>query len=236
MKAATQAQIRSLSQEKEELAVCLASLDKSFTRLGLTAVAPTSYSIDKFMQLPENQRQNIAKMINIYDKVLSENVIGGPSDKDIERLHLQRAVSEFKLKVVDQNVFSAIADGDVVEIYDAEGKQIYRNLMFCKLSSYSLLDVAVNTWQELYERPVSSLEGIYGRVVEQLTTKVMTTPYNIEKHILKERFIYSRRQKIFMMDMKYISPLENEEGARVAVISVARVEVLSDTGLEIDFI
>lgn len=236
MKAATQTQIRSLSQEKEELAVCLASLDKSFTRLGLTAVEPTSYSIDKFMQLPENQRRNIAKMINIYDKVLSENVIGGPSDKDIERLHLQRAVNEFKLKVVDQNVFSAIEDGDVVEIYDAEGKQIYRNLMFCKLSSYSLLDVAVNTWQELYERPVSSLEGIYGRVVEQLTTKVMTTPYNIEKHILKERFIYSRRQKIFMMDMKYISPLENEEGARVAVISVARVEVLSDTGLEIDFI
>lgn len=226
-----------IQDQLDDLFRCLEGIDKSFKRFGLSAIAPTNYSVEKFLTLPEEHRGMIETMIKKYDVIMGAEKYDHLSSKEIEVVRLKHAAEEFNLKIVDENLFSLIDDGDVVEIYDHLGRQIYRNLTFCKLSSYSLLDVAVNTWQELYERPANTIEGIYGRVVEQLTTDVLTQSYDVEKHVLKERFIYSKRQRVFLMDMKYISPLEDRDAAkRVGVISVAKVQVIADNGKEIEFI
>jgi PAS domain-containing protein len=194
-------------------------------------VEPTDYSLEKFLELPLDKQQEIVAMLARYNSLLKiENEEMSLPGTNIEVSRLTRAVREFLMQIVDDSILSLIEDGDVVEVYDSQGRQIYRNLMFCKLSSYSLLDVAVNTWQELYERPMSSMQGIYEKVVEQMTTAVMTRPYEVESHILKEKFIYAKSQKVFLMNMKYISPLcDVQSGQRVGVISVAHIDIIADS-------
>jgi PAS domain-containing protein len=192
---------------------------------------PTLFSLQKFATLPPERQSEILEMITKYinhlRKAPTVATLGLPEEK-AEGIRLAMAANEFGLAIIDADILSKIEDGDVVEIYDSQGRQIYRNLMFCKFSSYSLLDVAVNSWEELYERPLFSLEGIRDRVIEQFSTQVTTRPYGIEDHILKEKFIYSKVRKTFMMRMKFISPLADQiTGQRIAVVSICRVKVVS---------
>lgn len=216
----------------------LNNLKESFLLRDHSMVEPTPQTVEKFLALPTDGQVEILDMISKYSQLIAEVPSGGSlSAKDVERLRLQRAAADVKMKILDENIFNLINDGDVVEIYDRKGRQIYRNLTFCKLSSYNLLDVAVNTWQDLYERPSNTIDTIMSRVMEVMTTPALTIPYGMEKHIVRERLVFAKKQKVFLMDMKYLSPLADlATGQRVGTISVCRVQVLAENSGDIDFI
>lgn len=202
----------------------LNQLQTLMTGLGETHPPTTKYSLDKFHCLADERQMEIVDMINKYVNVLQWS----PGSVN-EAGRMLAAANEFGMQVLDPRITESLSDGDVVEIYDSEGRQVYRNLTFCRLSSYSLLDVAVNTWQELYERPVASLESIMDQVVEMLSTNALTQSYRVETHVLREKFIYSRQKKTFLIQMKFISPLVDiETGRRSGVVSTCRLKTIAD--------
>src|SRR5690606_22942524 len=94
-------------------------------------VEPTPQTVEKFLALPADGQMEILDMISKYSQLIAEVPSGGSlSAKDVERLRLQRAAADVKMKILDGNIFNLINDGDVVEIYDLKGRQIYRNLTF----------------------------------------------------------------------------------------------------------
>jgi hypothetical protein len=226
-------EVRKKRQDTEDLLwLCMESLHGVLNKLSVHTPAPAKQTIEQYHQLPKNDQVAIIDMLQKYVKILVADSQPerhrSPSNKDIEIERLLRAAAEFGMRFCDESVFSQIQDGDVVEIYNTHERQIYRNLLFCKLSSYSLLDVAVYRWQDLYDRPHHSIQAIHNHVIKNFTTPVLTQKYDVAKHVLREKFIYARNPRTFLMQMKFLSPLESlETQARIGVISIAKVKLMA---------
>ncbi|PWU17684.1 MAG: hypothetical protein C5B49_08385 [Bdellovibrio sp.] len=221
-----------------EILRVLDRLNQHFSAHGFNAPSPADHSMVRFLALDSVARSALIQNFERYLEILvAEGESAAGDSARLESNRLRRAVRQLGLRFLDQRILQQIDDGDVVEIYDSTGRQIYRNLQFCRLSSYSLLDVAVNTWQELYERPMSSVETILLRVADVFSTPALNVPFAMEPHLVKERFVYSKKQKVFRATMKNLSPLAGpDDDRRVAAISVSRFEVVSNDGPQIDFI
>jgi hypothetical protein len=124
------------------------------------------------------------------------------------------------------DLFNKIQPNDVIEIYNTDFIQIFRNFAFFSICSYSLEEIFSYEWRELYERdPV-----ITGKLAELafslLSGDVKTTIpiLGIGDHQLTEVFSPSRHKMV--VNHSYLSPLFGKSKGKVeafAIFSKAKV-------------
>lgn len=128
--------------------------------------------------------------------------------------------------------------GDIIEIYNPEGVQIYRNFEFFKHVSYSFTELFANEWHVLYERPAFVIEKLIETHQKVKLGEISTTTeYGIADHIVKERYLQNR--KVFKVKMKFVSPLRDKStGLAHHTISTMSSElyVEGNDSLKLDFI
>lgn len=210
----------------------LLSLKQMLIENGVSPVETAAYSLERFQKEDLDRQQQILDNISKFLKILALEPIREVPRKERRQLEISRlkkAMKEFNLKAMDSEVFELIGNEDVIEVYGSEGVQIYRNLTFCKICSYSLLDLSVNSWDELYEKPAPVVRAIHDLVGEVMTTATKTLPYNLESHIQREKFIYAKTLRTFLVTPRYISPLVDEEtGERAGILSTYSAKVIAE--------
>jgi hypothetical protein len=190
----------------------------------------SSDTLIRWRRLPENLQLKVFQGITMYEEILAsvphfENKVK-PMPSGDEVTYISIALKKFGLTFRDSRFLETIEQGDIIEIYNSEGIQIYRNFEFFDKCSYSLLDLLSHEWNVLYERSQTMTDAILSRVYQVIQNSTGTEGFGIEDHTLREKF--HPTGKIFRMRLKYISPLvlEGSTGRNVAEIHNLKAEVV----------
>jgi PAS domain-containing protein len=137
--------------------------------------------------------------------LLCEKAAGEGIDIADDRSLIWWAIRDFGLRP-PSNLFDTIVQGDILEIYNSEGIQIFRNWAFFEFSGYSIGDIFVYTWDELYLRDKQIIADVTTKVEQLLTGQIKQAILSgVPSHRIIERF--SPRRKVMELTMKYFSPL-----------------------------
>ncbi len=125
--------------------------------------------------------------------------------------------------------FGFIEQGWIVEIYNMEMKQIYRNFEFMRQCSYDLLTLETIDWAELYKRPEHIIEKMWSLLPTLMGTD-HTFPYvDVPPHLIRERYLHHDR--VFVNKHKYITPLFDASGSKCGFVNfVESTPMPSDSG------
>jgi hypothetical protein len=126
------------------------------------------------------------------------------------------------------NLFSLLEDGDVVEVYALDGRQIYRSFEFMAVSSYSIEDVVLNDFATLWERDEKITQMIWTEGVSKLATHSEAFAFEIPVHIGRESI--SRNRHELEIQFKMASPLYTTGPGPAAVLVTASVKLVGKLG------
>lgn len=141
-------------------------------------------------------------------------------DKEHVRAFLSRSGLQLKASDFDE-LFLAT---DVVEAYDIDTNQIFRNLELFKFTSYALEDLVTYHLSELYSRPKRIEEIIlaeWKRVIETDTPDAIKL--NIPPHLLRETMAEQRQIRI---DLGHAWRLFDSQNNYAGILICQRASVL----------
>jgi hypothetical protein len=142
------------------------------------------------------------------------------------------AVQKFGLRPCS-DFFDKLTGDDVLELYDCNLVQLYRNWAFFQISSYSMGDLFVFPWPHLYKRDEAVMENLlfYAKAVlsgEHRSTIECVSP----RHIVVESL--SAEQNVLDMMVKYASPLFDSGGNIAAFFVISSVRKVGNRATDSD--
>ena len=163
--------------------------------------------------------QNFDRYLNVFKEIERE----GKKIND-DKVVLWRMLARLGL-IPQEDIFDKLDKSDVIEIYDKQSIQLYRNLNFFDLVSYSLDDILNRPWWDLYERDPKVTEKLFEIGAGVLSGR---TPYTVNvakivpKHLVVD--IGSEDPLQTLSQTKYFSPLKSKENTIEGFIHVFSVE------------
>jgi hypothetical protein len=123
----------------------------------------------------------------------------------------------------DAELFDKLEDDDFIEILDTrDGIQIYRNLRYFSVCSYTLDDLLCRPWYELFYRDPKVVERIMGTVEAVLTARrAGIFHYNAGVHVLDE--ISSESRYRCTLENRFLTPLFDHRRTVAAAVNVTRL-------------
>jgi hypothetical protein len=174
----------------------------------------TESSLNKLLGFPAPKKESILGLIKNYFEItrsLSRPEPELPEQQppevtpNEEVTYLQKALWSHGYYAKD-DIFSLISKGDIVEIYNAEAIQVYRNFEFFRHCGYSFTELLTEEWFELYERPEAVTQAMLTSARNAFADGLGgIRPFEGGKHILREKHL--NRNKVFSIELKYICPL-----------------------------
>lgn len=209
----------------------LAELKQELTKRMSPSADPATASIEIFASLPMERQAQIMSNFSTYIRILSENlepeVDRTPGVREVARL--KWALNQFGLKVKSNDVFNIVSLDDVIELYNLQGIQLYRNVRFFKVCSYNLLDLSVNSWETLYDKPSHVLEATQKLIQRLFTSGDHPIPYNIPTYLQKEKYQFVKSPKTLQVTPRYIVPLFSQtSGQPAGAFSTYSAEVIAE--------
>ena len=163
--------------------------------------------------------QNLSKMVDILDTCVEENV--DPFD---DREFFRLSMREMKLSY-PADFLKRIKSEDIIEAYDMNRHQIFRNMRFMEASSYSLTEMLSQEWPTLFERS-SQITALIIKATEQDMWSANTIiDSNIPKHFIRE--LLSREPQVCEIQHKFFAPLFSGPNQPAGILSVCQGRVLS---------
>ena len=218
-------------ENKVVLETNLAKLKQELTKRKSPAADPATASIEMFANLPLAMQTQIMSNISTYIQILSENlepeIDRSPGTREVARL--KWALSQFGLKATNNDVFDIVATDDVIELYNLQGIQLYRNMRFFKVCSYNLLDLSVNSWETLYDKPTHVLEATQKIIQRMFSSGDRPISYDIPTYLQKEKYQFVKSLRTLQVTPKYIVPLfDYSSGEPAGAFSTYSAEVIAE--------
>lgn len=180
---------------------------------------PASWA--RLMEYAPAARDAIVRSLALYVDVCEDCVREGKSLSD-DRWMLWRFLGRQRLRSAD-DLFDKISSGDVIEVYDERALQIFRNLAFFEVSSYSLEDLLHYPMYELFERDPACTRALLREVEDTLKGVRATSRSEVPRHPVREIFSYERLRAV--ADQKYLSPLRDSSGDVRALVATVRLRI-----------
>lgn len=192
-----------------------------------------SFSKDSLVRLDRisyERKCRILNQINMAEKILSSGNIEEPVSKNHDEWSLiSKALSLYGLHLKD-DFQSVLAKNDVIEIYNADHIQIFRTFNFYKYSAYSYLDLLVNEWFHLWERPkfvINSLMWLGYDIAVGNRTGIVPLDY-IPTHVFREihnsEEVESFKARSALCQFQHAAPLYDANNAVAGLIISCQVK------------
>ncbi|RYZ93644.1 MAG: hypothetical protein EOP06_00310 [Proteobacteria bacterium] len=164
--------------------------------------------------------QSLNKYVSICESVLAEGQRLASS-----QTFTWRAMRELGY-VPSYDLFSIIDDQDIVEFYDLKNIQVFRNLNFFRVCSYSLEDLYARPWHELFVREEQQVTNSIFEVVAELVAGKRPAVVNtkIGTQIIRET--QSVRKYSLRADVHHLGLLVDRFDNPAGIAAVERAEVL----------
>ena len=149
--------------------------------------AYTARGVEKLIALDDAARCEILTNLKNWESILSAAALEMSLDNVNEVALAEKAMKHFRFHLRGHD-WSEFGDDEMIEIYNNEGVQLYRSLNFFSICGYSLLDLCVNKWFELWERPTSTLDAMNKLVISVITSAKKDTCAGIAPHLVRETY------------------------------------------------
>lgn len=116
---------------------------------------------------------------------------------------------------------SRLNRGDVVEAYNMDRVQIFRNMRFMEISTYSLLEVLSYEWTQLFERPSHITQLIIKQTERDLWTNNVVIQSQVPRHFIRETL--SGAPQVLEAQHRLFAPLFSGPGRPGGMLSVGVV-------------
>lgn len=175
-----------------------------------------------FAALPEPMQNDVLGRFREYVGIARDVVSEGGSLRN-DQMFLWRFFQRFRIHP-PSNLISEITAGEIIEVHDINFTQIFRNMRFFDLCSYSLDDLLCRPFWELVHRD----PAISAMLVEQAghyfsgrwtTMRLLDIP----EHVVQE--IDSTRLLTVRVRHRLAAPLRDVQGAITAVASFLPAEL-----------
>lgn len=152
---------------------------------GLMRLPYSHPSLPYFSRLSNEKKSIVLERLSLYLDACSDTISQTGSLKDSKSFTQQM----FKKidAITDPDFFEKINDDHVVEIYSSDNCQIFRNLKFFEISSYTLEDLYCREWWDLYKRDDEITKKIF-LVASQIYSSELNVLIDnvVEAHQLEE--------------------------------------------------
>jgi hypothetical protein len=178
----------------------------------------------KFGTLSPLVQKNIAEKFITYHQLCESAAAEGIALSD-DRALVWHALLALQFRP-PSNLMNHIELGDVVEIYNSDQIQVFRNLRFFEFSGYTIGDIFVNTWQDLYIRSESDITATTKHIVQAYETRelVLLETQNQLPQKLEETF--SNEGHVFGLKFKVFAPVFNSKEV-CGFLCTSEVELVS---------
>ena len=181
----------------------------------------SSQGLKRFQNLEVQEQEKYTSQLRNY-----YNICNTASEAGIDIANNTKEMVEFtsnQLKLTAPSDFlKTVTTNDIVEVFDYEGTQLYRNMKFFEISDYTIDDFFGARWDQLYDRAESVTQKLIERV-EYATSIKKCIPFDIDEHYMRESA--TKNQKIVKVHLKYIAPLLRNN-TPVAWIASSEAEVV----------
>ncbi|WP_413291110.1 hypothetical protein [Bdellovibrio sp. HCB337] len=177
-----------------------------------------------FSVLSTAKKIDVIDHLEVYYNLCAEHLSEGQALRDSKRF-TWRALVKMGLAPFS-DLLNRITEGDIVEIYGCDNTQLFRNLEFFDVCSYSIEELFCVEWYRLFQRD-NKISDLIGQKVKELLD--YKHPEGLEgpfpEHIVTEIFSDEKYQsKVFM---KVVAPLyQNKRIA--AFICIERGHVVNN--------
>lgn len=189
---------------------------------GLDLKPYESSSLPVFSSLPLELKETVLNSIDFFVTVCNETLAAGEDAVTSQQL-TWRAMRHFGF-LPSQDLIARITSDDIVEIFDLNHVQIFRNFQFYRYSSYHLEDLYCRPWMELFRRPDPSVAMKLGQtLIEALTVKARgLIELEVGEHLVEETC--SPKMNRYMLNVMYGSLLfdTSKQARGFAVVERAR--------------
>lgn len=159
-----------------------------------------------FSKLEVLEQKTVIERLKIFNQICSEVLADGKSLKDSATMTWY-ALRKLNL-VFSSDLFQYIHDKNVIEIYDRDNVQIFRNFHFFDVSSYTLEDLLCRPWTDLFHRANGEHTQSIIETCKKFYTKELTTTVPLS-HVGTHRIIESDSPFSFEVDaiVDFLSPV-----------------------------
>lgn len=161
---------------------------------------------------------NLNLLKSSFQNCISEN-IDPWDDTEFFRLSMRT------FGVIYPSDFVSTLDPDtLIEGYDANRFQIFRNMRFMETSSYSLLEIQSYEWPMLFDRSSRITDSIIEYSDEVLWINNRTISLDIPEHYIKE--VRTERPQILQVKFKHMCPLYSGPGKPYGALVTCKARVV----------
>ncbi|MNL12871.1 hypothetical protein D3C87_1337520 [compost metagenome] len=179
-----------------------------------------------FSKLHDDKKAEIIEHLQFYLELCDSQIAEGYRIKD-SLTFTWRALKKLNL-VPPSDMFSYVTDQDVIEIYDGEGRQLYRNFRFFECCSYSLEELYSVEWWNLFDRDLKITQGLFSIVDKVFAGELKNiVDAQVESHPVIEKI--SEQKLEILYEKAFIGPLFRDKKAE-AVVAIVRGRVLNQLG------
>lgn len=176
-------------------------------REGVSITPYISENLIHFSSLDFETKKIVTESLSIYVNICQQTILSGHSLSS-SRQFTWSALKMYKLKP-KSDLFNQLTEDQVIEFYNSDNIQIFRNFVFFKLCSYSIEDLYCRPWFELFYRDPGVTQTILSEFSKVFSRKVTDTfKTEIPDHDLKE--INSAYKNTVNMSVDFCSPLYSE--------------------------
>ncbi len=203
--------------------ILLESFAEELHFLGFKVNPYTESALARFQKFDIDVQKRIFSNFSKYYDLLSV-LQASKVDLNNNRMLLWNALKHLGYKPCF-DLLDYIDQEDVVEVYNSEFLQIFRNFKFMELCSYSVLDTFSHSWSELFLRP-KAVDASLGAVGFQIFSNNVksTMSVGVEDHYLFE--LFSEDMHYFKIHQKYASPIFGDNNAVGGVVATLGAQFL----------
>lgn len=214
-----------LSTEELNFRAALIALAEAFARKGFQVKPFRERAWNDFLASPREKKRKIMQDFSQYYSLYMPVLQQGGSPNEDGRL-IWAAVKKLGLRPCS-DFFGQLEDSDVVEFYSPANLQIFHNINFFELCSYSFLEIFAYPFTELWKREPAALEETKQIALDCFAGKIgHTIDATFPKHYLVEAF--SEEAYLIEMQFRKFAPLYDEAGAVAAIAAVSTGRLLSE--------
>lgn len=196
----------------------LTALSAAFAGKGYKVKPFTERAWLDFTSFPSEKKKKTIRDFSHYSSLYLPVLQQEGSPNEDGRL-IWAAVKKLGLRPCS-DFFDQLDESDVVEFYSAQNLQIFHNINFFELCSYSFLEIFSYPYTELWKREPGALEETKRAASDCFSGRINRTfDPKCSKHYIVEAF--SEDAYLIEMQFRKFSPLFDEGGAVAAIAAVS---------------
>lgn len=200
----------------------------------------TAKSVQMLLSLGDEKKKDILQWLDIWHGILSS------AEESVEEVNepklADKALKYLNFRLKDYDWLDR-HQNEIIEIYTPIGIQLYRSMNFFETCGYSLLDLCVNEWFVLWERPKFVVDRMHQIVDEVLSGRKKDPAFGLGPHLVRETYNDGTTQPFLpraaIVEFKNIYPAYGAAGNTIigfVVTSVGKVISEGDEALKMGFI